>query len=131
MKSLLAFLLAIGSVSVVSCNTWDRMVREETTEETVTLTVTGMSNPVTSPQIVQSALRSVPGVESTDVDYSAKTVRVWCNENCDVDAMIAAIERAGFGATVSSESGYDRSDDARDDDARKDEHSQHGRSAER
>lgn len=43
MKSLLAFLLGIGSVAAVSCNTFERMVHDESAEDSVTLAVTGMT----------------------------------------------------------------------------------------
>lgn len=58
-------------------------------------------------------------MESSDVDYQAKTVTVKCGEHCDVDAMIAAIERAGFGATLADESRrddrYERDESGRDE----------------
>jgi copper chaperone CopZ len=47
---------------------------------------------------VQSALESVPGVTSASVDYDAKTATVVCEGHCDMDAMVAALEDAGYDA---------------------------------
>lgn len=41
------------------------------------------------------------GVESVEVDYAKKTATVRCSGGaCDTDALIAALERADYGATV-------------------------------
>jgi copper chaperone CopZ len=49
---------------------------------------------------VQAALRTVPGVESAKVDFENKTATVTCNGNCDSAAMVAALKKAGYGASV-------------------------------
>jgi copper chaperone CopZ len=49
---------------------------------------------------VRSALGSVEGVESVEVDYAAKTATVTAAAGADAKAMIAALEGANFGATV-------------------------------
>ena len=49
---------------------------------------------------MQSALRSVPGVESAKVDFDAKTATVTCKGDCDPNAMVAALKKAGFGGSV-------------------------------
>jgi copper chaperone CopZ len=49
---------------------------------------------------VQSALRSVPGVESAKVDFDAKTATVTCKGSCDSKAMVAALQKAGFDGKV-------------------------------
>jgi copper chaperone CopZ len=49
---------------------------------------------------VQAALRSVSGVESAKVDFDDKTVTVTCKGHCDSAAMIAALQKNGFGGSV-------------------------------
>ncbi|MEE8467964.1 MAG: heavy metal-associated domain-containing protein [Planctomycetota bacterium] len=52
------------------------------------------------PPRVRSALASVDGVEDVKLDYEAKTVTVSYGNDSSPDAMIAALDKAGFGATV-------------------------------
>jgi copper chaperone CopZ len=50
---------------------------------------------------VRSALESVEGVASVDVDFSKKTATVTCKDSsCDSGAMLAALEKAGYSAKV-------------------------------
>ena len=49
---------------------------------------------------MQSALRSVPGVESTKVDFDKKTAVVSCRGACDPQALIAALQKQGFDGKV-------------------------------
>jgi copper chaperone CopZ len=42
----------------------------------------------------------VDGVESAEVDFSTKTVTVSCSTGCDKDALVSALEKAGFGGDV-------------------------------
>lgn len=49
---------------------------------------------------MRSALASVDGVEDVKLDYGAKTVTVSYGNDSSPDAMIAALDKAGFGATV-------------------------------
>jgi len=39
-------------------------------------------------------------VESAQVDFDHKTAKVTCKGNCDSSAMVAALEKAGFGGKV-------------------------------
>jgi copper chaperone CopZ len=49
---------------------------------------------------VQAALSSVPGVESAQVDFEHKTAVVVCSKGCDSKALVAALEKQGFGGTL-------------------------------
>ena len=49
---------------------------------------------------MQSALRSVDGVERVEVDYDDKTALVTCSGYCDHRALIAALENADYGGRV-------------------------------
>lgn len=49
---------------------------------------------------MRSALASVDGVEDVKVNFKAKTVSVSCEDDSSTEAMIAALDKAGFGATV-------------------------------
>ena len=50
---------------------------------------------------MQSALQSVDGVESVEIDYEAKTATVNCTGACPTGAVEKAIEGAGpFEVTV-------------------------------
>lgn len=51
---------------------------------------------------MQGALAKVPGVADSDLDFRAKTVVVTVEEGADVkpEALVKALEGAGFGATV-------------------------------
>lgn len=53
------------------------------------------------PPKVRSALESVEGVASVEVDFAKKTATVTCAEGgCDTAALVAALEQAKYGATV-------------------------------
>jgi len=39
-------------------------------------------------------------VESAKIDFDTKTAMVTCNGHCDSAAMVAALKKAGYGATV-------------------------------
>jgi copper chaperone CopZ len=49
---------------------------------------------------VQAALSSVAGVDSASVDFESKSATVVCSGACDRAALIAALEKQGFGGTV-------------------------------
>ena len=50
---------------------------------------------------MQSALASVDGVETVTIDFDAKTAVIRCPDgDCDTEALVAAVEEAGFQATV-------------------------------
>jgi copper chaperone CopZ len=67
---------------------------------TLVLTVTGMTDPVSSPPRVEAALESVEGVESATVAYGARTVTVVYLGRCDPEALVSALRRQGFGAAA-------------------------------
>jgi len=68
--------------------------------ETVTmLGVRGMSC-ASCVRHVEDALRSVPGVHAVAVDLGSATARVTHAPGVDVDAMITAIDEAGYEAGV-------------------------------
>lgn len=52
---------------------------------------------------MRSALASVPGVDSVEVDFAAKTATVSCSAECDTQRMLAALEDSGFGGTLRKE----------------------------
>ena len=52
------------------------------------------------PPRVRSALESVEGVETAEVDFESKTATVTCSKGCDEAKLVAALEEAGFGGKV-------------------------------
>ena len=49
---------------------------------------------------MRSALESVEGVDSAEVDFQSKTATVTCANGCDEAKLVAALEEAGFGGKV-------------------------------
>ena len=49
---------------------------------------------------MQSALESIEGVESAEIDFKAKTATITTNGEVAEEDMIAALESAGFGGSV-------------------------------
>lgn len=49
---------------------------------------------------MQAALASVQGVEKVTVDYAGKTATVSCKTGCDAPALIAALQKKGYGGSV-------------------------------
>ena len=49
---------------------------------------------------MRSALASVDGVEDVKVNFKAKTVSVSCQDGSSTEAMVEALDKAGFGARV-------------------------------
>jgi copper chaperone CopZ len=51
---------------------------------------------------VRSALSAVPGVQKVDINYSKKTATVYVAKDAPVDtkAMVASLEKAGYGGAV-------------------------------
>ncbi|MEJ5171809.1 MAG: heavy metal-associated domain-containing protein [Fimbriimonadales bacterium] len=49
---------------------------------------------------VENALKAVPGVEGAKVSLSEKRAAVLHSEEATVDALIAAVQNAGYQATV-------------------------------
>ena len=52
------------------------------------------------PPRVEGALEKVAGVEGVDVDFETKTVKVTCGKDTNPEALVAALEGAGFGGSV-------------------------------
>jgi copper chaperone CopZ len=52
------------------------------------------------PPKVRSALESVDGVETVEVDFQSKTATVTCSSGCDEAKLISALEEANFGGEV-------------------------------
>ena len=52
---------------------------------------------------MQAALSKVDGVKKVDVDYANKLAHVSVDGKADTGAMIAALEAAGYGASVTAE----------------------------
>ncbi|HIG11584.1 MAG TPA: heavy-metal-associated domain-containing protein [Planctomycetes bacterium] len=52
------------------------------------------------PPRVQSALSSVDGVEGVEVSFANKTATIATNGKADTEAMMTALEEAGFGGTL-------------------------------
>ena len=50
---------------------------------------------------MQAALESVDGVESTEIDFAAKTATVTVQGGTSPEALVAAVEASGFGCEVS------------------------------
>jgi len=69
-------------------------------EGTITLRIVGMTCGVNCPPRVQAALESVPGVEQAEVDYDTRTATVHCSVGCDRGALVAALQKQGFGAAA-------------------------------
>ena len=59
-----------------------------------------MTCPVGCPPRVEAALASVPGVESTTVDYERRTATVVAASDLDRHALLSALERQGFGGSI-------------------------------
>jgi copper chaperone CopZ len=101
MKHLTALLLALGTATLVACESSEQAHSRVEEANTVSLAITGLPCGVGCPPRVRSALESVDGVESVEVDYSRKTATVHCSSGgCDTAALIAALERADYGASV-------------------------------
>jgi len=49
---------------------------------------------------VRSALANVDGVDHVKVNFNAKTVSVFCEDDSSTEAMVEALAAAGFGATI-------------------------------
>ena len=51
---------------------------------------------------MRSALSSIPGVQDVKVDYSAKTATVHVDKDAvpSEEAIVAALEKAGFGGSL-------------------------------
>ena len=69
-------------------------------EGTISLRIVGMTCGVNCPPRVQAALESVPGVEQAEVDYDTRTATVHCSGGCDRAALVAALQKQGFGAAA-------------------------------
>ncbi len=52
------------------------------------------------PQRVQGALRSVPGVDCAHVDFQTRLATVYCESDCDREALIAALQKQGYDGTI-------------------------------
>ena len=96
MRILLVACLALGSVYGAAC----RSTEPELAASTLHLRVTGMTCPVGCPARVRAALASVAGVESAQVDYERRTATVVGRGALDPVALIAALEKQGFGGAV-------------------------------
>lgn len=94
MKTLLtATLLAALAPILFACAT----TAVEVQSRIVTMDVIGMTCSSGCTPLVQAALAGVEGVEDVQVDYEHATVTVTCQPDCDVDALVAALEASGFG----------------------------------
>jgi copper chaperone CopZ len=69
-----------------------------TTENTITFSVPGMSCGHCEAS-VKAEVAKVPGVASVSVDLDSKDVEV-VGDSLDIDALVAAVDEAGFEATV-------------------------------
>ena len=56
-----------------------------------------MTCAVNCPPKVRAALESVPGVEGAEVDYDTRIATVRCASSCDRAALVAALQKQGFG----------------------------------
>jgi len=73
---------------------------DEAQQETVTLSVEGMTCPV-CPITVRTALEKVPGVENAEVDLDTRTATVVFDPvTTNVEALTAATTNAGFPSSV-------------------------------
>jgi len=65
----------------------------------MTLTVEGMSCEHCE-QTVEEALEDVPGVQDAEADRKTEQATVNANGDADPDALVTAVEDAGYDATV-------------------------------
>ena len=68
----------------------------------VTLNITSMSCAACATR-VEKALAQAPGVTSADVNYALERADLEVDGNADADALVAAVEKAGYGAIFRSE----------------------------
>jgi Cu+-exporting ATPase len=80
-----------------------------TTEKAVTLSVTGMTC-ASCVRRVERALGRVEGVETANVNFAAETARVTVGAPVPIEALIAAVEKAGYRAAPAAD--RDRGDSA-------------------
>jgi len=67
---------------------------------TVVLSIGGMTCAVNCPPRVEAALESVVGVQEATVDYDTRTATVLVAGEVEPGALIAALQRQGFGGMV-------------------------------
>jgi Cu+-exporting ATPase len=72
-------------------------------QETVDLNISGMTWPVNCPKRVRSALEKVSGVVSAEVTHPDKAVVQIKKGKTDADKLIAAVKKAGYGASLKRE----------------------------
>ena len=65
----------------------------------IRLTIQDIASPG-SVEAVENALRLVPGVISVHPDLAAHGIVVEAGESVDIDALIAAVQKAGYIATL-------------------------------
>lgn len=73
-------------------------------------TVTGMTCAACSAR-VEKVTAAVPGVEKVDVNLLAGTMQVQTNSNACTEAIIAAVQKAGYGATLGGNNELKKNDD--------------------
>lgn len=66
---------------------------------------------------LEKVLRKVPGVTEASVNLATRRALVSAREDVSLEALVAAVERAGFGATPHAEPGFTDDDNVRPDGA--------------
>ncbi len=92
-------LLLLVALAAPACDSLPKG-QPELRPQTLVLTVTGMTDPATSPARVEAALEAVAGVESATVAYDARTVTVVVLGRCETQELVQALRKQGFGAAA-------------------------------
>ncbi|MEE9159721.1 MAG: cation transporter [Gammaproteobacteria bacterium] len=100
MRQVISIILAAGFLSLGQVIVSPSYGSEEAQQETVTLTVEGMTCPV-CPITVRTALERVPGVKNAEVDLDTQTATIVFDPVAvDVETLTAATTNAGFPSSV-------------------------------
>lgn len=100
MRHIISIVLAAGLLILGQLVISPIYASDEAQQETVTLSVEGMTCPV-CPITVRTALEKVPGVKNAEVDLDTQTATVVFDPvTANVEALTAATTNAGFPSSV-------------------------------
>ena len=100
MKNLILVALLGSFVSTTTACKGSGTAEEAPATVTHTLRIEDMISPDNCPPRIEGALSRVPGVESAAVDFDRQRVEVVCAPDVDPAALVEAIAKAGFVATL-------------------------------
>ncbi len=100
LATIAATLLTSSTLAALEPSPSQSPIAGEKTEATVNLKVTGMSCEVNCVKRVKNALTAMPGVISADVALPDKAVVKVDASKVDTKALIKAIEKAGYEASL-------------------------------